>query len=218
MLEQIEGERLLPEGKQHLLLAGGAAAVAVVVAGPGVLEDALAVHMLPTGREIDPHVLVIRSWILVVADRIRDIERHAADGIDDLDETVEVDLGEVIDVDPEIGLDRPHHESRTTARHVGVGIAERVRGIDLVRAEAGDDDLQVARDREHPRRLRDRVDIDQDDGIGAGVVVLALVDAEQEKRQAAGAIPIGDGAEPWAWLATRTGVPSGLISATKAGS
>ena len=63
----------------------------------------------------------------------------AAERVDEVGEVLEVDLDEVVDLDAEVLLDRADRQRRP---------ADRVGGVDLVAAVAGDVDQRVARDRQ----------------------------------------------------------------------
>ena len=80
----------------------------------------------------------------------------AAERVDQLREVLEVDLDEVVDLDPEVLLDGADRERRP---------ADRVGGVDLVLAVAGDVDDGVARDRE--RRVVAAADPHQQDRVRA---------------------------------------------------
>ena len=87
--------------------------------------------------------------------------------VDELGEVLEVDLDEVVDLEPvaEEGLDGLDRER---------GAAERVGGVDLVDAVARDLDLYVTRDRELAHAAERGVD--QHDRVGAAGALIALVD------------------------------------------
>src|SRR5205814_3979057 len=79
-----------------------------------------------------------------------DVRRHAAAGevdaaerVDEVREVLEVDVGEVVDLDAEELLDGGDRQGRP---------ADRVGGVDLVAAVAGDVHDRVARDRQ-PRAV-----------------------------------------------------------------
>ena len=115
---------------------------------------------------------------------------------DDLAEAAEVHVDDVVDLERLAGLleqllDRLDRQARA---------AELVGGVDLVRAVAGDLDLEVARHRHHRGRLLVGVEADEDDRVRARLepellVPVALVGAEDHQRlRLAGlrAIDLGD--------------------------
>ena len=111
------------------------------------------------------------------------LDRDPAERVDELREVLEVDLDEVVDLEPvaEERLDGLDRQRRA---------AERVGGVDLVDAVPRDVDLDVARDRELAHAAERGVD--EHDRVGAPGPLVALVDrlagalvrAEHEDRAA----------------------------------
>ncbi len=192
--DQVELDSLIAEGTQHLLLAQAAGEVVVVVARARVLEGGGAVHMLQAGGEVDAGVVVAGAGVLVVLNRGRNVDRHAAERVDDLDKALEVDFSKVVDRDTEVVLNGGADEAGAGVLR---GRAEGIGGVDLVTAETGDRDQQVAGDREHRDIFGDRVNRDNDDGVGAGRAFvrrpLPLVDTEQQDVDPLGAVPVRQG-------------------------
>ncbi len=123
------------------------------------------VHVLQTRMKDDARVVELLAGIGIVLDRCGDIERDAAERVDDLLKSREIDDRVVVDLDPEVIFDRRAHQPRTTNvgyRSVGVG------GVDLFLTDAGNVDQQVTRNRHEPDLLRRRVDRHDDDRVGEG--------------------------------------------------
>ncbi len=121
------------------------------VAGANELPRLLAVEHLALGcRHVQTGVAVANGSV--------EPHRHAADGIDELLEALEVDLDVVVDRDVEVVLDGV--DQRLHAVRMG--------GVDALRlAGAGDRDVQVAREGEHVGLLLLRVDPQHHDRVGA---------------------------------------------------
>jgi hypothetical protein len=132
----------------------------------------------PAGADAEP--AVVR-----VGQRPGDIDVDATDRVDHRHEAGEVDLRVVVDRDAEQRPDRVLERPRAALREVGL-VAVRVaeQRVDLRRervAVAERDVDEVARDRQHRRRLADGVDRDDDQRVGQGVgPVRARVDAHQQ--------------------------------------
>ena len=105
--DEVRDVGLLAERRQDALLAVAAVEVVRAVARPGVDEGLGAGHVLDPGGDVDPGVAAGVGRVAVVDDRHLDVDRHAADRVDDLLEAVEVDLDEVLDVElVEVAEDR----------------------------------------------------------------------------------------------------------------
>ena len=135
-------------------------------------ERLLAVEGLGARGKVDDGIVVLDG------DGKRDLD--AADGVDDGDELLEVDLGVVRDVDARKARDHVDHVGRAA---VGVG------GVDLLLPVRAHVDHRVTRDRDERDLLRGRVHACEDDGVRTEVrgvrppllrPALALVDAEQQ--------------------------------------
>ena len=157
--------------------------VAVVVAGAGKGKGLLAVDVGLALLQAQRVATVLEAAV-DLGDDAAALVGDAAHGVDQLREVVEVDLDQVVDLDAEVLLDRLDGERRA---------AERVGGVDLVGAVAGDVDDRVARDRE-PRVLA-AADAHQQDRVRAAAVgrragLLGVlgprVGAEHEDRVGAG--------------------------------
>ena len=92
---------LLAEREQDPLLAPAAVEVAALraVARAGVDERLGAGHVLRPGRDVDPGEGARRLRVLALGDGDLDVDVHAAEGVDDLLEAVEVDERVVADVE-----------------------------------------------------------------------------------------------------------------------
>ena len=98
---------LLAQREQDPLLAGAAIEVVRAVPRPGVAERLGAIHVLDPARDVDPPESAVDRREAIVRDRDLDVDRHPAHRVDDLLEAVEVDLHEVLDVEPvEVAHDR----------------------------------------------------------------------------------------------------------------
>ena len=100
----------------------------------------------------------VQLCVLRVLHGDAEVYGHAAHGVHDLLHAVHVDLGVVGYLDARKLLHRLYGERRP---------AERVRGVDLLRAVLAHVDPEVARDRYERGLLLLRVDADQHDGVGA---------------------------------------------------
>ena len=135
---------------QHFLLAAAAVEVAGFLAGARVPERQVAVHVHEpgTGRVEVPVVLVLRIIARVdqppVCVGAGDGHMHAAEGIHDLAEAVEVDHRRVVDADAEVVEDRVLEQAGSAA-----GITDRdavlVGGVDALVFPFRDGHPQVAR-------------------------------------------------------------------------
>ena len=207
--DQVLGVRLLTERQQDSLLALAAIEVRRAVARSGVLQRLVAVHVLDPARDIDPLELPLVARVVVVGDGDLDVDRDAADRIDDRSEPVEIDLDEVLDVEPvEVADDRLEAVVATGLVVPGKqvrSIADSLEpAVDLAREGRTEQALGgtrrhrhvdgVARQAEHRDLLGHRVDRDDDQRVGVvGALVRPLVGADQEDVQALLAVPRRDG-------------------------
>ena len=167
----------LPQrGAHQQLLAGHAPEV---TGGVGVPLDAVAPLQVAGAGEGQAHVAVEGHAPLLlhhqprvaVLDRVREVHRHPADGVDQLLEADQVHLDGVVDRDAEVGLDR------VDERLGALG----VRGVDpLLLAGPRDRHPQVPGDRQHVDALLARVDAHDGDAVGALAAGRAL--AEHDPR------------------------------------
>src|SRR5205085_11093852 len=114
-----------------------------------VLHRVDPVHVLRTGQDGHPRgavgvVAVDVVGVEVVHHRVAGDDVDTSQVVDELDQPLEPDPDVVVDVDPEVLLDRPHGRRRPA---VGV------RDVDLVLSAAGQRDPEVTGDREHGDRL-----------------------------------------------------------------
>ena len=166
-------------------------------AGADIAERVAAVELLAARGQVDAGERV--------ADRFGRAHGHSADRVDEHGETVEPDLGVVVEPDPGGLLDGLRQQRRA---------AERERRVDLVLAVAGDRHVGVARDGHHRgRRARpDAGDVHQQDGVGAAVADVAaggqfgLLFGGQALR----GCPSRPAARwcPWRWRAARGSRPA----------
>ena len=196
------------ERREHPLLAGPGRS-RPAVAGSGVDEGLRPGHVLDAGRDVDASEAARVGRVGLVADRDLDVDRHPAQRVHDLLEAVEVDLDEVLDVEPvdvaqdllqpvvsagpvvaghEVGPVADRGEERVDLLRVDaarIGVAERSRRQRDVDG--------VARQAEHRDLLGDRVDRDDDQRVGVvGAFLRPLVGADQEDVQALLAVPWRD--------------------------
>ena len=198
---------LLAQGEDDPLLAGGAVEVGGAVARAGVDEGLGAGHVLDAGRDVDPQLAGV-ARVVVVDDGQLDVDRDAAEGVDDLPEAGEVDLHEVLDlhaVEPAEGVLEglvaaelaAREEVRPGARLLEEGVDLAVPGSpeDGARRDIGQRDPRgVAGQAEHGDLARRRVDAGDDEGVGVvGALAGATVGADQQDVEAALAVPRGEG-------------------------
>ena len=146
--DQVLDRDLLAGGADEVLLAGGADEVGVGVAVAHVLQRFFAAEQLVAGLDVDFRVLLggRHAGVGVVVAAV-DVDVDAADRVDGADEAEEVDVDDVVDRQPGQLLDHLQGQLRPA---VGVG------GVELFGPEAGDFDLEVARDRHHRDRVAGR--------------------------------------------------------------
>jgi hypothetical protein len=123
--------------QEHLLPHDAREVAVLVVAEAHKGERLVAVQNLVARLDVDRSV-VCHGGVVVVA--MIDHEVGPTQLVDDLDEAFEVDVDEVVDGNAEQLLDRLDGQ---------LGAAQGVGRVDLVQAEAGDVDPQVARHGEH---------------------------------------------------------------------
>src|SRR5690606_29746527 len=130
-LDQVGIEVLIPECQQHLLLAGSAARITILMASAGKDEGLFTVQVLPPCGEVDSLEVEILRRITGVMDRVGVIDVDPADRIYHFNEAIEIDLNKGVDGNTEICLDRADHQARTAALDLVV-ITEGEGCIDLV--------------------------------------------------------------------------------------
>ena len=149
-----------------------------------VVERVDAAHPLVAGLDVD-RVVALRRRDADVRVEVRavDVGVEAVERVDDRPEPLEVHVDDVVDVQAGERLDRLRGEVRP---------AERERVVDLRRPVAGDQHLQVARQRQHRRRLLVGVEPDEHQRVRARLVAVLLVDPaavgadEQDRLRVAG--------------------------------
>ena len=123
----------------------------------------------------------VRAVEAVREDRLGHDDVDAADRVDQLVEPVEVDDGDVVDVEARQVLDRLQRQRRPT---------ELRGGVELRGPVPGDLDAEVARDREEGEPVLARVGADQHHRVGAmGIAAAGLraaVGSEDEDRRRGG--------------------------------
>jgi len=139
-LDQSLGQR-----DHHLLLPFGPAIIVVGVAGPGVGQRPLAVHMLPARVKLDHHRAKILGRIVVVDQQGGNLDIDPAQRIDHGDEAVEVDAHVAIDRDVEALGDGLHCQPRSAPRLIL--LAKHVDRVDPLQAIAWRVHKQIARNR-----------------------------------------------------------------------
>ena len=199
---------LLAQREQDALLAQAAIEVVRAVPRACVAERLGAVHVLDAGRDIDPPEAVVDRREAVVGDRHLDVDGHAAHRVDDLLEAVEVDLDEVLDVEPvQVAHDRLEPVvAGQVALVPGTGRCasdRRPPGVDLAgvdRAEGaprwpgrGRHVHRVARQAEHRDLLGDRIDRHDDEGVRVvGGFARSLVAPDEQDVEPLLAVPRRD--------------------------
>ena len=139
-------------------------------------------HELRPGEDLDPLDPVVRRGVRLIAHGPLHVDHHAANGIDDPRERLEIDQGVGVQLDPEEVLDDLLREVRP---------AERVGRVDLVDEDTRLVDPDVPREREHRRGLVHGVERQHDHRVGVvgGRPVAAGVDAEEQHVEALRAAP-----------------------------
>ena len=162
-------------------LVADAEGVAIAAADPCQGEGSFAIEGLDAGREVTQDL---------IGDRHRQINLDAADGIDDVNEGLEIDHAVVIDGDPEIVLNG-FCQGVSAAAFSGVagktGGAEKIGLIDLEGVLDGETPLghlddQVSGQGEHVDGHLNKVDPHQTDDVRQSVFIAfaAIVDPHQE--------------------------------------
>ncbi|CAB4347639.1 unannotated protein [freshwater metagenome] len=115
------------------------------MAEPNEVKRLLATKLLVAGLNVDLGVLRDRCepFVRVVVAMVY-VNVDAAEPVDRALEAAEIDLDDVVDLDPEQVANRLQRQLRA---------AKRERCVDLVAAVAGDVNLQVARNRHHCGRF-----------------------------------------------------------------
>ncbi len=205
--DQVLRVGLLAQRQEDALLPEPAVEVIGAVPRACVAERLGAVHVLDAARDVDPPEAVVERREAIVGDRHLDVDGHPAHRVDDVLEPVEVDLDEVLDVEPvQVAHDRLEP---VVARQVLVRVAREqiaslvdrcpegvdLAGVDRPEGVAGGSRRgrhvdRVARQAEHRDLLGHRVDRDDDQGVGVvGGVARALVAPDQQDVEAVLAVP-----------------------------
>jgi len=141
----------------------------------------LAVEVLATWLKIDVEVAIVvvivhpvvpatRHFALAVGDR----DIHAAEGINRLDEALQIDLDIVINVLIEEVLDGLDGQVHTSAGECGV---------DLITAVPGDANAEVTRDGQKCQLLRRGIDKGDHERIGAPRITRSLIGTDDDDAQ-----------------------------------
>ena len=164
--------------QEHLLPHDAPEVTRLVVAEADERQRVPAVEPLIARLQVDRREVGHRRVVVVAA---IDHEVRPAQLVDHADEAPEVDVDEVVDLQPRELLHRLEGE-----RGAVLASTQRVRGVDAIGAVARYLDTQVARDRQHRDALRLGVEAHQDEGVGAADVRrtedLAAVAAEEQDR------------------------------------
>ena len=131
--EGIHGSNASAERLDELVLALRPSQVVIGMSDAHVPHCPVAVEMLSAGLKMDVEV----APVIVIIKFLVHIDVDAADGIDDLLESLEVQISVVVRSDSEDVLNCRNSQFRP---------AVCVRGVDLVNAMAGNPDPGVARD------------------------------------------------------------------------
>ena len=168
-------ERVARDDPQQQLLPRGPHEVAVVVPVARERERLVAVELLVAGLQVDVRVVRRGRADVAVEVPLVDREPDAADLVDEILEPVEVDLDEVVDLDPE----RVPHDA---GQQPLAAVLER--HVDAVMAVPRDRHVQVAWDREERDPVPLRLDPREHDRVGAGTraALPAVVGADQQDR------------------------------------
>ncbi len=147
-----------------------------------VLERVVPAHPLVAGLDVDLRGPRFGRDVIAAVD----VDIDAADRVHRVGEAGEVDVDDVVDLEPGELLDHLEGLVRTA---LGVG------DVELVDADPGDVDLQVTGDGEQRDRMLVGVDAEQDRGVGAAWVALrveALVGADDQDRLRGAAVGLGE--------------------------
>ena len=155
--------------EEQLLALHAAEIEELVVPEAHVVERLLAAHELVAGLQVDGLVVRARRDEVLVVDGQVD----AAEDVDHVPEAGEVDLDPAVDGQAGDLLEGLDDERRPA---VGVGL------VHLVETDAGDVDLEVARQREHGDALRLRVEAHEHLGVRAAGIAedAVLVGADEQ--------------------------------------
>ena len=163
---------------QEGLLARRADDVVVGVAVAREGERVEPAERLVAGLQVDLGVVGgARVGPVLVEVAVVDVDVDAADRVDGAGEAGEVDVHQVVDLEPGELLDGLQRQLRA---------AVRVGGVELVGPDAGDVDLEVARQGEQGDRVAVRVEPEQHRRVGeaelAADLLVALVGADDQDR------------------------------------
>ena len=184
--------QLVLGGAQEALLAGGAHDVVVEMAEADVGERVVAAQRLVAGAQVDLRpVRGLRQAGVGVVVAAVDVDVHAAQVVDGLDEAAERGRHGVVDAE-RLALGA---EQRLQRARGEVEPAEAVGVVDLRQPVAGDLDREVARDREHGGRVRLGVEPQEHQRVRPRVLAalaVALVGADEQDRLRLAGLGLGD--------------------------
>ena len=182
---------------QYLLLPSGPAKIAIECRPrTRVLQQFLATEALATFREIHVNRAVTCVGVIGIVNLLFDANSHATweYGIHRLFKSDEIYAQVIIDDDAQILRDRILRQTRATTWVIACH-AQFIGGIDSSVGKTRDRHPQIARQREHRRRLPRRIHRDEHHRIcirrGDGVYCTALVDAHQQDGDAPWVFPAG---------------------------
>ncbi len=162
-IAQGDDDLLLPERPREVALAGRLAGARV---GKGVAP----IEMVQPGRDRPAPSLEAVAVVRRVIEGLLDIDIDAADRIDHPDEAAELQLGIVVDVDPEQGADRVlERRHPAVGKLLGMFVGIRHQGVELGTEGVAVPERhvdEVARDGQHRDRVPDRVDRDHHHRVG----------------------------------------------------
>ena len=183
-----EAERLghlLTSGADELLLPREPVEIGVGVPEADEVERLLARQVLVARLQVDVRVVGLGGADVLVVVAPVDVEPDPAELVHDPDEAEEVDRDQVVDRHVR---QVPHGLERAAEAAVGVGAVDPARplcdGRTAALAGAVERDLEVARERQHRDRVRDRVGPDQHHRVrarGRAAVAGAVVVPEHER-------------------------------------
>ena len=185
--EQDLGRDLLARLAQEVLLARRANDVVVGVPVARVVERVEPAQRLVARLDVDLLVVLLAvEGVVLVEVAAVDVDVDAVEGVDGAGEALEVDVDDVVDLQP-VGSRRG--PGQLLDRLQGqLGAAVRVGGVQLVGADARDLDAEVARQREEGEGVAVGVDAKQHRRVGEaaealiGLVLRPLVGAEDHDR------------------------------------
>ena len=207
MVQHVARIGLVPDRQDHPLLALGTVEIARGMPRTRVDQGLAPVHVLDAGRDVHPEAGPGATRVVVVENRVLNVDGHAAERVDDVLEALEVDHHVVLDVEP-VELTEDRLDGVEAARLVGsrerVGAVARIEpeAVDLAAVRRTEDGPGgagrdrhvhgVPRQAEHRDLLGRRVDRDHDQGVGVERAFLGpLIGADEQDVEAVLAVPLG---------------------------